>query len=105
MGNRIFDNKKMGKPFDTEKKAKLGTKKKPAIVNVQTEERLKEVASIFEENGWKYTIGLEPDKPEDIADLELLFYPPKPKIAEKKVERNEPCPCGSGKKYKNCCGK
>lgn len=21
------------------------------------------------------------------------------------TERNEPCPCGSGKKYKNCCGK
>jgi len=24
---------------------------------------------------------------------------------EPKVGRNEPCPCGSGKKYKNCCGK
>jgi preprotein translocase subunit SecA len=23
----------------------------------------------------------------------------------KKVGRNEPCPCGSGKKYKQCCGK
>ncbi|NPA87189.1 MAG: preprotein translocase subunit SecA [Epsilonproteobacteria bacterium] len=23
----------------------------------------------------------------------------------KKVKRNEPCPCGSGKKYKDCCGK
>ena len=23
----------------------------------------------------------------------------------KKIGRNEPCPCGSGKKYKNCCGK
>ncbi len=27
-----------------------------------------------------------------------------PKKAEK-IGRNEPCPCGSGKKYKNCCGK
>ena len=25
--------------------------------------------------------------------------------AEPKIGRNEPCPCGSGKKYKNCCGK
>ena len=25
--------------------------------------------------------------------------------ADKKVGRNDPCPCGSGKKYKNCCGK
>ena len=24
---------------------------------------------------------------------------------EKKVYPNDPCPCGSGKKYKKCCGK
>ena len=24
--------------------------------------------------------------------------------AAKKVGRNDPCPCGSGKKYKKCCG-
>ncbi|MDM8535003.1 SEC-C metal-binding domain-containing protein, partial [Clostridiaceae bacterium HSG29] len=23
---------------------------------------------------------------------------------DKKIRRNDPCPCGSGKKYKNCCG-
>ena len=28
-----------------------------------------------------------------------------PVRVEKKIGRNEPCPCGSGKKYKNCCGK
>ena len=28
-----------------------------------------------------------------------------PKKATKKVGRNDPCPCGSGKKYKQCCGK
>ena len=27
-----------------------------------------------------------------------------PKRAAPKVGRNDPCPCGSGKKYKNCCG-
>ncbi len=26
-------------------------------------------------------------------------------IKKKKPKRNDPCPCGSGKKYKNCCGK
>ena len=26
-------------------------------------------------------------------------------IVGKKVGRNEPCPCGSGKKYKHCCGR
>lgn len=29
---------------------------------------------------------------------------PEPMV-EKKIPRNEPCPCGSGKKYKQCCGK
>ena len=29
----------------------------------------------------------------------------KPVKAEKKIGRNDPCPCGSGKKYKQCCGK
>ena len=28
-----------------------------------------------------------------------------PITAERKPGRNEPCPCGSGKKYKKCCGK
>lgn len=26
-------------------------------------------------------------------------------VKEKKIGRNDPCPCGSGKKYKKCCGK
>ena len=33
---------------------------------------------------------------------------PKPKQARRespKIGRNEPCPCGSGKKYKKCCGR
>ncbi len=33
---------------------------------------------------------------------------PHPKLSitgENKTGRNQPCPCGSGKKYKNCCGK
>jgi preprotein translocase subunit SecA len=31
--------------------------------------------------------------------------PRKPSSREQKVGRNEPCPCGSGKKYKKCCAK
>ena len=91
--------------LDDKKTAKLGTVKNPAVVTVQTEERSKEVAAQFEEGGWKYTVELEPDKPEDVTQLELLLNPPQPKIAEKKIGRNDPCPCGSGTKYKKCCGK
>ena len=95
----------MEKIFDGKKTAKFGTEKNPAIVNVQTKARVKELESVFEENGWNYTIALEPDKPEDIKDLDILLNPMKTRIAEEKVGRNDPCPCGSGKKYKKCCFK
>jgi len=95
----------MGKIFDGIKNAKLGTEKNQAVVNVQTEKRAKELETVFKENGWKYRIELEPDKPEDIKDLNILLNPQMPWIAEKKVGRNEPCQCGSGKKYKKCCGR
>ncbi|MCC5025393.1 MAG: SEC-C domain-containing protein [Candidatus Synoicihabitans palmerolidicus] len=29
---------------------------------------------------------------------------PPPVVNITKVGRNDPCPCGSGKKYKKCCG-
>jgi len=31
--------------------------------------------------------------------------PVEPIQADEKPKRNDPCPCGSGKKYKQCCGK
>jgi SWIM/SEC-C metal-binding protein len=113
MGNRIADIGRMKSMVDDEnrlrtaalkKTAKLGTEKNPALVHVRTEERFKEVASLFKEKSWKYKIELEPDKPEDISDLERLLNPIKPRRVEQKLGRNEPCSCGSGKKYKNCCG-
>ncbi len=113
MGNRISDIGKIknyrgagGRPrvFDGRKNARLGTEKNPAVVTVQTEARYKEVASLFEEKGWNYRIEVDPEKPEDIGDLTRLLNPSKPVIGEKKIGRNESCPCGSGKKYKNCCG-
>lgn len=38
-------------------------------------------------------------------DFEKDTTPKVPATAPKKVGRNDPCPCGSGKKYKHCCGK
>ncbi len=94
----------MEKIFDGKRAVKLGTEKHPAVVTVQTEERVKELISVFEEKGWEYKINLVPDQPENINDLEVLLNPVKTMVAETKVGRNEPCPCGSGKKYKKCCG-
>jgi SWIM/SEC-C metal-binding protein len=83
--------------------AKLGSKKKPIVVRVQTEERAKYVADICEKNGWQFIAALEADKPEDISDLERALNPPQA-VRSEKIGRNSPCPCGSSKKYKKCCG-
>lgn len=37
------------------------------------------------------------------VDGRIVSGPPVRK--ERKIGRNEPCPCGSGKKYKKCCGR
>ena len=85
--------------------SRLGTDKRPAVVSVQTSARGEEILKICDEHGWKVIVGIEPNKPEDISDVERLLNPiPQTKSAPK-VARNEPCPCGSGKKYKYCCGR
>ena len=55
------------------------------------------------------TIEKQPTERKQIVDVDTIEAPtdePKqPVVKETKVGRNDPCPCGSGKKYKNCCGK
>lgn len=44
--------------------------------------------------------------PSDNAGAPLLEdFQPTPNTSQAKVGRNAPCPCGSGKKYKKCCGR
>jgi len=97
--------------------AKLGTKKKPVRFRVQTEERLREIARICEQNGWKFVGEFGPGEPEDISEVEYLLDPgafsSQPRMGhsdrmpavrdQPKIGRNAPCPCGSGLKYKKCC--
>ena len=59
-----------------------------ARINVQQERR--QVAEVKETN---------------LEQAKAAGGPAGTKKVAKKVGRNDPCPCGSGKKYKNCCGK
>ena len=45
------------------------------------------------------------ESPATEEDFEEKAKRGKQAVAEPKIGRNDPCPCGSGKKYKNCCGK
>lgn len=49
----------------------------------------------------------EDDDDEDEYDDDGNWIPPEPveQLKSDKVGRNDPCPCGSGKKHKKCCGK
>src|SRR4029077_13682200 len=64
--------------------AATGTAKRPASVRTNTPTTAAR--------------ALEPENGEYAIDLPVRRGGPK-------VGRNEPCPCGSGKKYKNCCGR
>ena len=83
--------------------ARIGTEKRPVVLRVQTERRGQEVAAICASNGIHYLIGIEPELPEDVSDMDRALRPPEPLLAEPKTGRNDPCPCGSGKKFKKCC--
>ncbi len=39
-----------------------------------------------------------------VEDISLSSNETTQAVVEKKIPRNSPCPCGSGKKYKQCCG-
>lgn len=47
---------------------------------------------VREQDGWKFEDG------ELVGETPIVREEPK-------VGRNDPCPCGSGKKYKKCCGR
>ena len=49
--------------------------------------------ALFKEKGWRFKFELEPDKPEDITDMERLLTPWR---VEQKFERNTRCSCESG---------
>jgi SWIM/SEC-C metal-binding protein len=83
--------------------ASIGTTKRPAIIRVQTEDRATEVMNFCNDKGIIFILGLEPDKPEDISDVERALQARQPALPTPKIGRNEPCPCGSGKKFKKCC--
>ncbi len=80
-------------------------------------EMFSEMISRIQEQALSILFRIQVEKPEKIKELQkpkeqkLLFSSGKEEQKKKpvqrqeiKVGRNEPCPCGSGKKFKKCCG-
>lgn len=56
---------------------------------------------------WLYNLGGWEDilAEEKRKSIQKEYKKSKIVVKEAKIGRNDPCPCGSGKKYKKCCGK
>jgi len=83
--------------------AKLGSKARPLVLRVQSQDDGYFAAATCAEHGWEYVMAIDPGQPEDLSDLDAMIHPAAP-AQSAKLARNGPCPCGSGKKYKKCCG-
>jgi preprotein translocase subunit SecA len=70
---------------------KMDTLGKLCLVQVQREEEVEEIRHKQKQD---YVLS----RGEDVPDTKTV------KREGQKVGRNDPCPCGSGKKYKKCCG-
>lgn len=71
---------------------------------IKTLEPSYEVQDVYSKRGGMLMLGaslVEGDKAPPISSNNLVKN--RPHVGGKKIGRNDPCPCGSGKKYKRCC--
>ncbi len=90
--------------YNSKRASKLGTETNPLKLCVASEERKAEVEATLKEHSLYAAIEVNEEKPEQLTELETVLNKPKTTTFEKKPNRNGPCSCGSGKKYKKCCG-
>ncbi|WP_220717936.1 PBPRA1643 family SWIM/SEC-C metal-binding motif protein [Agarivorans litoreus] len=90
--------------FNTKRDVRIGTEESPLSLQVKSKERQTELQQRATEYGIVVDIAVDAEADENTEQLELLIAKPITKVVEKTPKRNEPCSCGSGKKFKKCCG-
>ena len=85
---------------------KSGSKKYPLQITVGSQQRKDELAALAAENELFADIQVNEDcdVEESVAELMALINKGATVAVSETPNRNEPCSCGSGKKYKKCCG-
>jgi len=84
--------------------------KSPRATLERVKDRYTLIDDVVEEMGWwpcfdEYEEGVEDDEA-SLSPLPVDLEVPEPyRRNQPKVGRNQPCPCGSGKKFKKCCGR
>ena len=90
--------------YNTKRVVKLGTEKHPLTLVVTSEERKLAVETLVSDNGLFANITVDSSLDENINELNTVLNKPTTTRFDKTPNRNDPCSCGSGKKYKKCCG-
>ncbi|MGA1841203.1 MAG: preprotein translocase subunit SecA [bacterium] len=75
------------------------------MIKLQTVSHLFMIQSVREEEEKERQRRMKVQQQLEAAKKAGGVVVPQQRKKEKKVGRNEPCPCGSGKKYKKCCGR
>jgi hypothetical protein len=75
----------------------LGTTKRPAVARVRTQKRAVEIVGLCHEHNIKAIVGIEPDKAEDIGDVEMALSRLKEGVADARIGRRKPFSSGSDK--------
>ncbi len=90
--------------YNTKREVKLGTEKNPLTLVVNSDERKLAVEALVAEHELFADITLDSNADENISELNTWLNKPKTTTFDKTPNRNDPCSCGSEKKYKKCCG-
>jgi len=90
--------------YSNNRSVKYGSEQSPLSLTVTSEDRKLEVEAILNEHKLFASISVDEEGEENISELTVLLNTPKTIVLEKTPGRNDPCSCGSGKKFKKCCG-
>ncbi len=63
------------------------------------------IADVHNNTRLRSNYGHTPNELRPVGKSNLIPFPSSQPIQNEKIGRNDPCPCGSGKKYKKCCGR
>ncbi len=90
--------------YNTRRIVKLGTQKHPLTLVVNSDEKKLEIEILVADNGLFADITVNSTANENIKELHTILNKPTTTTFDKTPNRNDPCSCGSGNKYKKCCG-
>lgn len=82
--------------------AKIRKGEKVALARLKTDPHHTLITNVIEEMAWWACFEQKQEPSRELRLSAVHSYTPPKKV---KIGKNEPCPCGSGKKYKKCCGR